>query len=54
MKAFVFAVLAVVAIGVGASFVLDGYQSTANNALVGGGARPDPDLKWQGKPAPKS
>ena len=54
MKAFLFAVVAVVAIGVAASVVLEGYQSTAANSLVGGGARPDPDTKWQGNVAPKS
>ncbi len=54
MKAFLFAVVAVVAIGVGASVVLEGYQSRVDSSLVGGGARPDPDPKWQDKPAPKS
>ena len=54
MKAFLSAVVAVVAIGIAASVVLEGYQSTVFSSFVGGGARPDPDTKWQGFPTPKS
>ena len=42
MKAFLAAVLAVAVIGVGASFVLEVFQRTADHAYVGPGARPDP------------
>lgn len=54
MKAFVAAVLAVVGIGVIASFVLDNYQRTVDSSFVGSGARPDPEPKLRGTPAPKS
>lgn len=53
MKAFLFAVFAVIAIGFAASVVLEGYQHTVDSSLVGGGARPDPDPKLHDKPAPK-
>ena len=43
MKSFLFAVLAVVAIGFAASVVLEGYQSTVDSSFVGSGARPDRD-----------
>lgn len=48
MKAFLLAVLAVIGIGVGASFVLDTYQRTVDASFVGSGARPDPEPKLRG------
>ncbi len=50
MKAFLFALLAVIGISVGASFVLSSFQNTVDRVEVGGGAKPDPEPKLQGKP----
>ena len=50
MKAFFFALLAVVGIVIAASVVLETYQSNADRAFVGSGARPDPEPKLSGKP----
>ena len=50
MMAFLFALIAVVGIGFGASVVLDKFNSSVDSAYVGGGARPDPDPKLQPKP----
>lgn len=44
MKAFLLAVIAVVAISYGASVALDTYQRTADAAYVGAGAKPDPEV----------
>ena len=43
MKAFLFALLAAIGIGFAASVVLETFQSTADRAFVGQGARPDPE-----------
>jgi hypothetical protein len=45
MIAFLAAALAVVAIGYGAAFVLEGFQRTVDSQHVGSGARPDPEPK---------
>jgi hypothetical protein len=50
MKAFLAAVVAVIAIGVGASVVLETYQRTADKAYTGPGARIDPDPRLTGVP----
>ena len=43
MKAFIAAVLAILVISVGASFVLGTFQRTADRAYTTSGARIDPD-----------
>ena len=48
MGPFILAVIAVLGIGFGASVVLERFQSTADRAYVGSGARPDPEPKLQG------
>jgi hypothetical protein len=48
MKAFLFAVLAVIGIGYAASVVLDQYQQTVDSRFVGSGARPDPEPRLRG------
>jgi hypothetical protein len=50
MKAFLAAVLTVALISVGASFVLTGYQRTADNEFTGPGVRIDPDPRMTGAP----
>ena len=50
MKAFIFALLAVIGISIGASLLLNSFQNTVDRVEVGGGARPDPEPKLQGKP----
>ena len=50
MKAFLAAILTVAAIGFGASFALEIYQRTADQAYVGSGARIDPDPRLTGAP----
>lgn len=56
MKAFFFALIAVVGIGYGSSLILEVYQRTVDVSNVGAGARPDPEPKLRDtvKPAPKS
>jgi hypothetical protein len=49
MKAFLASVVAVVGIALGAMFVLETYQQTADSRFVGSGARPDPEPKLRGK-----
>ncbi|MFM9942379.1 MAG: hypothetical protein ACKVP7_23095 [Hyphomicrobiaceae bacterium] len=49
MKAFLAAVLAVVAIGYASAFILETYQRTVDNQHVGSGARPDPEPKLRDK-----
>ncbi len=53
MKAFFFALMAVIGISYVASVVLETYQATVDGAFVGKGARPDPDPKLHGD-RPKS
>ena len=50
MKAFLAAVLTVIAIGFGASFVLERFQRTADQAYASGGARVDADARLSGMP----
>lgn len=50
MKAFLTAVLFVVGISVGASFLLETFQRTADNEFVGKGVRIDPDPRMTGAP----
>jgi len=52
MGAFLAAVVAVIAIGFGASYALDTYQRTADSAYVGSGAKPTPEKL--GSHSPKS
>ena len=49
MKAFFFALLAVIGIGIAASVVLETYQATVDRPGIGSGAKPDPDPKLSGK-----
>jgi hypothetical protein len=42
MKEFIAAVIAVIAIGIVSSLVLEGYQRSSDNAYAGSGARIDP------------
>ncbi len=51
MKAFLLAVVAVIAIGIGAATVLERFQTTVDTSFVGSGARPDADPKLH---SPKS
>lgn len=49
MKEFFYAVLAVLVIGFGASFVLEGFQRSSDSAFVGPGTRIDaPGAKPKG------
>ena len=50
MKAFLAAVLTVIAIGFGASFVLERFQRTADQAYASSGARVDADARLSGIP----
>lgn len=55
MKSFAFAIVAIIAISVTASYVLEIYQHTVDSSFVGSGARPDPEPKLiDKKAAPKS
>lgn len=50
MKAFIAAVMTVAVVGVGASFVLERFQRTADQAYAGIGARVDADPRLGGTP----
>ena len=50
MKAFFFALLALIGISIAASVVLETYQGTVDRPGIGSGARPDPEPKLSGKP----
>lgn len=50
MKAFFFALLAVIGISFAASVLLETYQGTVDRPVAGSGARPDPEPKLSGKP----
>lgn len=50
MKAFLAAVVVVVGISIGASILLETYQSTADRAFTSSGARIDPDPRLTGSP----
>lgn len=50
MKAFFLALLAVIGIGIGASFVLNTFQGTVDRPVAGSGARPDPEPRLLAKP----
>ncbi len=52
MKAFLFALLAVIGIGFAASAVLEQYQRSVDQAFAGSAARPDAEPKLRDK-APK-
>ena len=53
MGAFLLAIIVAVGIGYGATVVLEGFQTTADKAYVGSGARPDPEPTLSGA-KPKS
>ena len=45
MGPYILAIVVAIAIGLGASVMLERYQMTADRAFVGSGARPDHDPK---------
>lgn len=49
MKAFFFALLAVLGISFAASVLLETYQGTVDRPGIGSGARPHPEPKLSGK-----
>lgn len=53
MTSFIAAVLAVVGIGIGASFLLEMQQRTADEAYTTSGARVDLDPRLNGGTVPK-
>lgn len=53
MGPFILAVVVALGIGVGASVILERYQSTADKAYTGSGARPDPEPSLSGVVKPK-
>ena len=49
MKAFFFALLAVIGVSFAASVLLEGFQGTVDRPGIGSGAKPDPQSKLSGK-----